>query len=48
MTQYKLWKLLLVLCGVAILSGCGDSNSFDRSPCACDFRPINNLGDAHA
>lgn len=38
----KEWRLTTVLCFVALLSGCGStSNRFDKSPCACDFQPLN-------
>ena len=38
----KGWRLLAVLVAVALIGGCANSSSkFDKSPCACEFTPIN-------
>jgi len=38
----KGWRLFLALCLAALISGCaGTSNKIDKSPCACDFKPLN-------
>lgn len=48
----RVWRLFVVLFFAALISGCAStSNSFDQSPCACDFQPLNlgNLvGQGHA
>lgn len=38
----KVWRMLLALFIVGWISGCSSvSNHFDKSPCACDFKPLN-------
>ncbi|WP_430504821.1 hypothetical protein [Ralstonia pseudosolanacearum] len=38
----KGWRFLAVLFFAALVTGCASSsNKFDKSPCACDFKPIN-------
>lgn len=48
----KVWRLFAVLLFAALISGCATrSNSFDQSPCACDFQPLNlgnHGGQGHA
>ncbi|SEB26329.1 hypothetical protein [Variovorax sp. YR216] len=40
----KGWRLLLLAFVVSAASGCTSlSNKFDKSPCACDFRPLNTI-----
>ena len=35
-------RVLAMLVVAALLSGCAStSNKFDKSPCACDFKPLN-------
>ena len=35
-------RLFMMLVLAALLSGCAStSNKFDKSPCACDFKPLN-------
>lgn len=45
-------RLFMMLVLAAILASCAStSNKFDKSPCACDFKPLNTAndgGDAHA
>ena len=41
----KGWRLLLILLFVDAIGGCGGmSNKIEKSPCACDFRPLNTQG----
>lgn len=48
----KLWRLFLLLALAALIGGCAStSNKFDKSPCACDFTPLNMVtlgGKSHA
>lgn len=38
----KIWKPLAALFMLAAVTGCtSNSNTFDKSPCACDFKPAN-------
>jgi hypothetical protein len=38
----KGWRVLAVLVAVSLIGGCANSsNKFDKSPCACEFTPIN-------
>ncbi|AET95623.1 hypothetical protein BG60_18450 [Caballeronia zhejiangensis] len=38
----KGWRLVAVLFVISLMSGCANSsNKFDKSPCACNFQPIN-------
>ncbi|WP_175983228.1 hypothetical protein [Caballeronia zhejiangensis] len=38
----KGWRLLALLVAVALVGGCANSsNKFEKSPCACEFAPIN-------
>jgi len=49
---WKVFLFLLPLFLAAMISGCASSSShFDKSPCACDFRPLNQgkpVTDAYA
>lgn len=39
----KTWRFLLLAFFVSLIDGCAvHSNRFEKSPCACDFQPINN------
>ncbi len=38
----KGWRVWVVLFFAALITGCAStSNKFDKSPCACDFTPLN-------
>lgn len=40
----KGWRLLLLAFVVGAAAGCSSvSNKFDKSPCACEFRPLNTI-----
>jgi preprotein translocase subunit SecF len=39
----KLWRVFALVLFVGLIAGCtSTSNKFDRSPCACDFQPLNS------
>jgi len=48
----KGWHLFVALCFAALISGCASTSSqFDKSPCACNFTPLNTgnfRGEANA
>ncbi|WP_371885132.1 hypothetical protein [Caballeronia sp. S22] len=38
----KRWRLLALLVTVSLVGGCANSsNKLEKSPCACEFAPIN-------
>lgn len=40
----KAWRLLLAMFIAGSIAGCSTvSNRFDKSPCACDFKPLNTI-----